>query len=120
VTGNALAKWIQRHTELVATKAGLASAPQSADAAHEALRAHFYRRMGPVLETLIQAATAADAIRADISAADVLHAVALLCQPVPGEGPGYRRRLVDFFVDGYGPDRPALGRAAEHSRPARG
>jgi AcrR family transcriptional regulator len=99
----ALVKWIQRYTELIATKAGLASALQSADAAHEALGAYFYRRMGPALETLIEAARAAGAIRADVTAADVLHAVALLCHPVPGEGPGYGRRLVDVFTDGLRP-----------------
>jgi AcrR family transcriptional regulator len=101
--GAALTKWIQRYTELVATKAGLASALESADAAHEALRAHFYQRMGPVLETLLEAARAAGVVRADVSAVDVLHAVALLCQPVPGEGPGYGQRLVDVFIDGLRP-----------------
>jgi AcrR family transcriptional regulator len=99
----ALAKWIQRYTELVATKAGLASALQSADAAHQALRAYFYQRMDPVLETLIEAARAVGEIRADLTAVDILHAVALLCQPVPGEGPGYGRRLVDVFIDGLRP-----------------
>ena len=64
--------------------------------------------MGPVLETLIEAATAAGAIRADVSATDVLHAVALLCQPIPGEGPGYGLRLVDVFIDGLRPWRPPL------------
>ncbi len=99
----ALARWIQRYTELVATKAGLASALQSADAAHEAMRAHFYQRMEPVLQTLIDTAAAAGAIRADVTAVDVLHAVALLSQPVPGESPGYGRRLVDVFIDGLRP-----------------
>lgn len=92
----ALTKWIQRYTQLVATKAGLASALQSSDTAHEALRTHFYTHMSPVLDSLIAAAK----IRPDVSAADILHAVALLSHPVPGEEPGYGRRLVDVFVDG--------------------
>lgn len=96
----ALAKWIQRYTELVATKIGLASALHSSDAALETLRVHFYRRMGPVLEALLEAAAATGGIRADVEARDVLHAVALLCQPVPGEGPDYSRRLVGVFIDG--------------------
>ncbi len=99
----ALAKWIQRYTEFVATKVGLASALQSADAAYEALRKHFYERMSPVLQTLIDAAAAVGGIRADVGAEDVLHAVALLCQPVPGESKGYGRRLVDVFIDGLRP-----------------
>jgi AcrR family transcriptional regulator len=92
----ALTKWIQRYTDLVATKAGLASALQSGDAAHEALRAHFYERMSPVLDELIAAAK----IRPDVSAADILHAVALLSHPVPGENAGYGRHLVGVFIDG--------------------
>jgi AcrR family transcriptional regulator len=92
----ALTQWIGHYTDLVATKAGLASALQSADAAHEALRAYVYERMVPVLDALIGAAK----IRTDVTAADILHAVALLSHPVPGEDPGYGRHLVDVFVDG--------------------
>jgi AcrR family transcriptional regulator len=92
----ALTEWIKRYTDLVATKAGLASALQSGDAAHEALRAHFYERMSPVLTSLIKAA----AIRDDVTAADILHAVALLSHPVPGEDPDYGRHLVGVFIDG--------------------
>jgi AcrR family transcriptional regulator len=101
----ALAKWIRRYTALVATKAGLASALQSGNAAHEALRAHFYQRMSPVLQSLIEAAVAVGRIRTDVGAADILHAVALLCQPVPGEGPDYGRRMVEVFIDGLRPRR---------------
>jgi hypothetical protein len=56
--------------------------------------------MEPVLEALMAAARADGGIRADVTAADILHAVALLCQPVPGEDPGYSQRLVGIFVDG--------------------
>ena len=101
--GEALASWIRRFTELVATKAGLASALASADAAHQAMREYFYRRMGPVLETLLAAARAAGEIRADVTTTDILHAVPLLCQPVPGEDPGYGLRRVSIFVDGLRP-----------------
>lgn len=37
---------------------------------------------------------------ADISAKDLLHAVAHLCQPVPGEGVAYSQRMVALLVDG--------------------
>jgi hypothetical protein len=52
--------------------------------------------MSPVLDALIEAAR----IRPDVSSADILHAVALLSRPVPGEGPAYGRHLVGVFVDG--------------------
>ncbi|MGI5241162.1 TetR/AcrR family transcriptional regulator [Dactylosporangium sp. CA-139066] len=90
----ALAKWIRRYTEFVLTKVGLASALHSA----EGLRAYFYERMSPVVEALL--AAAAGEVRTDVRARDVLHAVALLCHEVPGEDPGYGRRLVDVFIDG--------------------
>jgi AcrR family transcriptional regulator len=101
--GVALARWVQRYTELVATKAGLASALQSADAAHEALRVHLHQRMEPVLDGLLAAARAGEQIRADVTAADVLYAVALLCHPIPGQDPAYSQRLVGIFVDGLRP-----------------
>ncbi|HYQ69224.1 TetR/AcrR family transcriptional regulator [Actinophytocola sp.] len=96
----ALVKWIQRYTELVATKTGLASALQSGDAAHQALRTYVHQRMVPMLDTMIEAATAAGELRAGVGATDLLHAVALLCHPIPGERPDYGRHLVEIFVDG--------------------
>ncbi|WP_426503282.1 TetR/AcrR family transcriptional regulator [Dactylosporangium sp. McL0621] len=96
--GVALAKWVQRYTELVATKVGLASALHAGDAAHQELSAYFYRRMTPVLEALLQAA--AGEVRSDVGAVDILHAVALLSRPVPGETADYGRRLVDVFLRG--------------------
>jgi AcrR family transcriptional regulator len=90
----ALTLWIRRYTGFVLTKVGLASALHAA----EGLRAYFYERMRPVVEALL--ADAAGEVRADVGADDVLHAVALLCHPVPGEAPDYGRRLVDVFIDG--------------------
>ena len=82
---------------------GLASVLESADAAHQAMREHFYRRMSLVLETLMTGARAAREMRADVTAADILHAVPLLCHPVPGEDPGYGPRRVGIFLDGPRP-----------------
>lgn len=36
----------------------------------------------------------------DISASDLLHAIALLCLPVPGEGLAYSQRMVAVLIDG--------------------
>src|SRR5882757_6089114 len=81
--GTALAKWLQRYTEFLATKRGLATALHSGDPAFDALPGYFYQRLEPALGSLLDAAAATGEIRADISAKDLLHAVALLCQPVP-------------------------------------
>jgi AcrR family transcriptional regulator len=96
----ALALWLRRLTELVATKRGFAAALHSGDPAFDALPGYFYQRVGPALGALLEAAAAAGEIRADISAKDLLHAIALLCVPVPGEGRAYSQRMVDVLVDG--------------------
>jgi len=96
----ALTNWIRRFTELLATKRGLASALHSGDPAFEGLPGYFLQRLGPALAVLLDAAVADGAVRDDISAEDLLHALTQLCQPVPGRGPGHNQRLVDVLVDG--------------------
>jgi AcrR family transcriptional regulator len=105
----ALASWLRRYTEFLATKRGLAAALHSGDPAFDALPGYFYQRIGPALASLVRAAADAGEIRADISAIDLLHAVAHLCLPVPGEGISYSQRMVAVLIDGlrYGARTPA-------------
>ncbi|MFL0360606.1 TetR/AcrR family transcriptional regulator [Curtobacterium flaccumfaciens] len=94
----ALARWLQRFTEFVATKRGLAAALQSGDAAFEALPAYFIGRLGGTLTELIDAAAAAGTVRADIDAPQLLRAVADLCHgAATAEQSQY---LVGLLVDG--------------------
>jgi hypothetical protein len=72
----------------------------SSDQAFDALRGYFMQRLEPVVATLLDAATATGEIRTDVSAKEVLHAVALLCQPLPGEELAHNQRLVAIFADG--------------------
>ncbi|MGH3504516.1 MAG: TetR/AcrR family transcriptional regulator [Nocardioidaceae bacterium] len=104
--GVALEQWLHRYTEFLATKRGLATALHSGDPAFDALPGYFMRRLGPALGSLLEAATATGDIRADISAEEFLHAIAQLCQPVPGEGLAYSQRMVAILIDGlrYGAD----------------
>ena len=64
------------------------------------LPAYFLERLGPTLSALLDAAAAEGAIRGDVGAEDLLYAVAQLCQPVPGRGSEYGRRIVGVLVDG--------------------
>jgi AcrR family transcriptional regulator len=98
--GEALAKWLHRYTEFVGTKRGLATALHSGDPAFDALPGYFMQRLEPVLGALLAAASATGEIRADVSAKDLLHAVALLCQPVRGEDIEYNQRMVAVLADG--------------------
>ncbi|WP_372665101.1 TetR/AcrR family transcriptional regulator [Amycolatopsis kentuckyensis] len=99
----ALREWLRRYTELVGTKRGLATALHSGDPAFDALPGYFMERMEPVLAALLEAAAAAGAVRTDVSAKDLLHAVALLCQPVRGEDLEYNQRMVAILADGLSP-----------------
>ena len=98
--GEALAKWLDRYIDFLATKPGFAAALHSGDPAFEALPGHFRQRVGPPLAKLLEAAAATGEIRADLSADDLLTAVALLCQPTRGGGVEYGRRTVAVLIDG--------------------
>jgi AcrR family transcriptional regulator len=98
--GAALASWLHRYTEFLATKRGLATALHSGDPAFDALPGYFYQRLDPALGSLLDAAAATGEIRADISARDLLRAVALLCTPVSDEGIAYSQRMVTLLIDG--------------------
>ncbi|MFI7642468.1 TetR/AcrR family transcriptional regulator [Nonomuraea sp. NPDC049400] len=96
----ALAKWLHRYTEFIATKRGLAAALHSGDPAFDALPGYFMQRLGPALGSLLEAATASGEIRAGISPKDLLYAVANLCMPVTDEGVAYSQRMVALLIDG--------------------
>jgi AcrR family transcriptional regulator len=96
----ALAKWIQRYAAFIATKRGLAPALHSGDPAFEPLRAYFEQRVRPALRMLLTSAAAADGVRTDVDADDLLGAVASLCMSGHNDGAGHARRMVALLVDG--------------------
>jgi AcrR family transcriptional regulator len=96
----ALARWMQRYADFIATKRGLATALHSGDPAFDTLPAYFKKRLLPALRTLLDAATAAGEVRGDIDADGLLGAVASLCMQFHGEGTTTARRMVALLVDG--------------------
>ncbi len=98
--GDALARWMQRFVDFIATKRGLAGALHSGDSAYRALPAYFNKRLLPALKTLLDAAVAAGAVRPGIEAKDLLRAVATLCHGPHDEEPVYARRMVELLADG--------------------
>jgi AcrR family transcriptional regulator len=107
----ALELWLQRYTEFVATKHGLAAALHSGDPAFSALPRYFQEHLGPALAALLDDAHAAGAVRADVDPLELLGAVANLCVPPPGSSDNSRAyRMVSLLLDGlrYGaPTRAA-------------
>jgi AcrR family transcriptional regulator len=106
--GEALARWMHRYVDFITTKRGLAAALHSGDPAYLALPAYFDRRLQPALQTLLDAAVAAKAVRPGIEAYDLLRAVANLCRGPLDKEPAYARKMVDLLVDGlrYGANTP--------------
>ncbi|WP_051950627.1 TetR/AcrR family transcriptional regulator [Actinacidiphila yeochonensis] len=110
----ALAEWLRRYTELLGTKRGLAPALHSGDPSYEGLSGYFLDKVGPVLTALLADAVAAGTVRDDVSARDLLYAVANLCMPVSGEGPDYNHRMVAVLIDGLRTARPGVATDPSH------
>ena len=98
--GDALARWMQRYVDFIATKRGLATALHSGDPAYSALPGLFNTRLLPALQTLLESAVAARAVRTGVDAEELLHAVANLCRVSHEKEPAYARRMVSLLVDG--------------------
>lgn len=97
----ALARWMQRYVDFVATKRGLASALHSGDPAYQPLRGYFDQRLKPALRALLDDAIRASEIRAGEEPDDLLRAVPSLCMSAEGkEGLARARRMVALLVDG--------------------
>jgi AcrR family transcriptional regulator len=98
--GDALALWMQRFVDFIATKRGLAAALHSGDPAYQSLPAYFDERLQPAFQSLLESAAAAGAVRPDIDAKELLSAVASLSVSTRGESTEQSRRMVALLIDG--------------------
>jgi AcrR family transcriptional regulator len=97
----ALELWLQRYTEFVATKHGLAAAFHSGDPAYSALPSYFHEHVGTALQLLLQNAESVGAVRGGVDPLELLGAVANLCIPAPGSSDNSRaHRMVALLIDG--------------------
>ncbi|MCR6671158.1 TetR/AcrR family transcriptional regulator [Devosia ginsengisoli] len=94
--GQALARWLQRYAEFIATKTGLSAALHSGDPAFDTLPAYFRASFEPALAMLLDAAASAGEIRRDIAPYDLLRAIGNLSVA----DQAHTRRMVDLIVDG--------------------
>jgi hypothetical protein len=87
------------------------------DPAFEPLPAYFQQHLGPALESLLDAAGAAGAVRPDVDPGDLLRAVGNLCLSGGDVGAGHSERMVDLLIDGlrYGARAPAADHPPERN-----
>ncbi|WP_063568422.1 TetR/AcrR family transcriptional regulator [Paenibacillus sp. O199] len=96
----ALERWLLRYLEFIATKRGLAAALHSSDPAYETLPICFVEELSPALKTLIETATAADEVLANITPDELLWAVASLSTAVDNDDIEHAKNIVSLLVDG--------------------
>ncbi|ALP37836.1 TetR family transcriptional regulator [Paenibacillus sp. IHB B 3084] len=96
----ALERWMQRYLDFIATKRGLAAALHSNDPAYETLPVCFVEELSPALKILLEAATAAGEVRADVEPDELLWAVASLCTAVHNGDTVHAQHIVSLLVDG--------------------
>ncbi|CAA9244073.1 MAG: Transcriptional regulator, AcrR family [uncultured Chloroflexia bacterium] len=98
--GEALALWMQRYADFIATKRGLATALHSGNPAYNPLPTYFDTRLRPALQALLDAAANAGEVRDDIEPDDLLRAVRSLCMSAHDDRTDHARRMVSLLVDG--------------------
>ena len=125
--GEALAQWLHRYTEFLATKRGSPPPCTRATRPSTRLPGYFWQRLGPALAALLDAAAADGEIRADVSAKDLLTPSPSCAMPAPGtgarvqpaDGRAARRRPANHRPGNRGRGRePGLG-AQRPRRPRR-
>jgi AcrR family transcriptional regulator len=107
--GDALDRWLQRYLDFIAAKRGLSAALHSGNPAFGSLPIYFQEKLRPALRGLLEAASKAGDVRADIDPAELLLAVARLCAPNDQGGiTEQSRRMVALLVDGLRYRAPTL------------
>ena len=117
----ALARWMQRLVDLVATKRGLGAALHSGNPAYQSLPGSVHGRLTPALQGLLDAAVAAGTVRADVDASELLLAAMRVAAPASDGDIAQARRMVALMVDGvrFGAGAPSErdGNRAPSGRP---
>jgi len=104
----ALRAWMERFVDYMLTKRGMAEALPAILADREGLRAHSRQALGSAVGELLRAGVAANELRADVSAADVLMALGGITL-ISGHEDERRlaSRLISLLLDGLVATRDA-------------
>lgn len=97
---DAVALWLLRYAQFMATKKGLAAALHSGDPAFDALPDYFRSRFEPALAALLSAAAEAGDMRGDVAPYDLLRAIGNLSAAGGPDGLEHVQRMVRLLVEG--------------------
>jgi AcrR family transcriptional regulator len=105
----ALSRWMQRFTQFVAAKRGLATALHSGDPAYEPLPVYYDAKLRPAMAMLLKRAVDAGEIREGVAPGDLLSAAVSLCRTPYDASPDHTQRMLALLIDGlrYGAGKPA-------------
>ena len=98
--GEALSLWLNRYTQFIATKKGLASALHSGDPAFATLPDYFRESFEPALTALLDRAAQAGDIGGGVAPYDLLRAIGNLSVASGPDGASHTRRMVDLLIQG--------------------
>jgi len=96
----AVAQWIDRFVDFVATKQGMAAALQSDDSCYDPLHDYFVDRLVPVFTDLLEAAARAGEVRVDLDAYELMRGIGGVCAAAGTHRNYDARRLVELLVAG--------------------
>ncbi|AUW60200.1 TetR family transcriptional regulator [Sphingobium sp. SCG-1] len=96
----ALASWMNRLVDFVATKRGLGPALHSGDPAYQSLPDFVFGQITPALGGLLNAAMHSGVIRCDVNATDLLNAALRLATPASNGEIDHAKRMVSLLIDG--------------------
>ena len=96
----ALGRWGDLFVDFLVTKHGLAATLQSDNAAFKTLHTYFLDRLVPACALLLDAATAAGEIRADLGAYELMRGIGNLCIGADSDPRYDARRLVELLIAG--------------------
>ena len=97
----ALAIWMRRFVDYVAKKRGMSVALKAVLGADNELFTYSHNRIRGALNTLVDAAVSARAIRSDVDSEDLLRAMSGICMASDASGSAERTaRIVDLLMDG--------------------
>ena len=111
----ALALWMNRLVDFVATKRGLGPALHSGDRAYRSLPDYVAGQLTPALTGLLHAAALDGTVRADVDARELLFAGLRLAAPASADDAAQARRMMALLVDGL--RHGASGRATISRNP---